>query len=61
MPVWTCAKNLDPTGIFINKDSIPGPSSPWSVAIPTELPGPNMKIKKLKRVFCKHVEIEQSL
>jgi hypothetical protein len=23
-----------------HQDSIPGPSSPWSVAIPTELPGP---------------------
>jgi hypothetical protein len=23
-----------------HRDSNPGPSSPWSVAIPTELPGP---------------------
>ena len=23
-----------------HRDSIPGPSSPWPVAIPTELPGP---------------------
>jgi hypothetical protein len=46
-PVWTCAKNLAPTGIFLlhksrctKQASIPGTSSPYSVAIPTKLPGP---------------------
>ena len=34
-PVWTGAENPAP-----HRDSIPGPSSPWPVAIPTELPGP---------------------
>ena len=33
-PVWTGAENLAP-----HWDSIPGPSSPYSVVIPTELPG----------------------
>ena len=32
-PVWTGAENL-----ASHRDSIPGPSSPWQVAIPTELP-----------------------
>ena len=32
---WTGAENLAP-----HRHSIPGPSSPWPVAIPTELPGP---------------------
>ena len=31
-PVWTGAENLAP-----HRDSIPGPSSPWRVAIPTTL------------------------
>jgi hypothetical protein len=35
-PVWTCMKNLAP-----HRDSIPGPSSPYPVAIPIELPGPH--------------------
>ena len=35
-PVWTGAENLVP-----NRGSIPGPSSPKAVAIPTELPGPD--------------------
>ena len=26
-----------------HRDSIPGPSSPYSVAVPTELPGPQYK------------------
>jgi hypothetical protein len=34
-PVWTGAENLVPY-----RDSIPGPFSPQTVAIPTELPGP---------------------
>ena len=34
-PVWTGAENLAP-----HRDSIPGPSSLYPVAIPTELPGP---------------------
>ena len=33
-PVWTGAENLAP-----HRDSIPGPSRPWPVTIPTELPG----------------------
>jgi hypothetical protein len=33
-PVWTGAENLTP-----HRDSIPGPSSLYQVAIPTELPG----------------------
>jgi hypothetical protein len=33
-PVWTGGKPRS------HWDSIPGPSSPWSVALPTELPGP---------------------
>ena len=33
-PVWTCAWNL-----ASHRDSIPGPSSPYPVAVPTELPG----------------------
>jgi hypothetical protein len=38
-------------------DSIPGPSSPWSVAIPTELPGPlkrwvGMLNIMLERITC---------
>ena len=35
-PVWTGAKNLAPY-----PDSIPGPPSPYPVAILTELPGPH--------------------
>ena len=34
-PVWTGAENLAP-----HWDLIPGPSSLWPVAIPTELLGP---------------------
>jgi len=34
-PVWTGAENL-----ASHRDSIPGPSSPYPVAIPTEPPGP---------------------
>jgi hypothetical protein len=34
-PVWTGAQNLAP-----HRDSIPGPSNPWPVAIQTELSGP---------------------
>ena len=34
-PVWTGAENL-----AHHRDSIPGPSSPQPVAIPTMLPGP---------------------
>jgi hypothetical protein len=34
-PVWTGVENLAP-----HQDSIPRPSSPQPVAIPTELPGP---------------------
>ena len=33
-PVWTGGKSRP------HRNSIPGPSSPWPVAIPTELPGP---------------------
>ena len=33
-PVWTGGKSRP------HRDSIPGPSSPQSVALPTELPGP---------------------
>jgi hypothetical protein len=33
-----------------NRDSIPGPSSPWPVAIPTELPSPFSYIRDFK--FC---------
>ena len=39
-PVWTGAENLAP-----HRDSIPGPSSPQRVAIPTEL-SPTNKLKK---------------
>ena len=35
-PVWTDGKSRP------HRDSIPGPSSPYSVAIPTELPGTNV-------------------
>ena len=35
-PVWTGGKSRP------HRNSIPGPSSPWSVAIPTELPGINL-------------------
>jgi hypothetical protein len=42
-PVWTGKKSRP------HRDSIPGPSSPLSVAIPTELPGPpNMVILTAK-------------
>jgi len=35
---------LDECGIFRpHRDSIPGPSSPWRVAIPTALPSPQLK------------------
>ena len=37
-PVWTGGKSRP------HRDSIPGPSSPQSVAIPTELPGPRFSI-----------------
>jgi hypothetical protein len=33
--------NLDGRKISPHRDSIPGPPSPYSVAIPTELPGPH--------------------
>ena len=36
--VWTSAENLAP-----QRDSIPGPSSPWRVAIPTELSRPTRR------------------
>ena len=38
-PVWTGAENLAP-----HRDSIPEPSSPQPVAIPTTLPGPRCSI-----------------
>jgi hypothetical protein len=35
---------LDECGKFRpHRDSIPGPSSPWRIAIPTALPGPQLK------------------
>jgi hypothetical protein len=43
--VWTGAENLVP-----HRDSIPGPSSPRSVAIPTELPGPQDSIKAASKI-----------
>ena len=40
---------LDGRKISPHRDSIPVPSSPWSVAIPTELPGPqNVDLCTLK-------------
>ena len=38
-PSWTGAENLAP-----HRDSIPGPSSPYAVAIPTTLPGPRKRV-----------------
>jgi hypothetical protein len=32
----------------LDRDSIPEPSSPWQVAIRTELPGPRVAINKVK-------------
>ena len=37
---------LDGRKISPHRDSIPGTSSPWSVAIPTELPGPQISSKE---------------
>jgi hypothetical protein len=34
---------LDGRKISPHRDSIPGPSSPQSVAIPTDLPGPHIR------------------
>ena len=57
-PVWTDAENL-----ASHQYSIPGPSSPQPVAIPTELPGPLLKAKligmkesvvELTRYFLNH-------
>ena len=42
-PVWTGAENLT-----AHQDSIPGPSSPYPVAIPTTLPGPLLPYGLLK-------------
>jgi len=37
---------LDRSGKFrLHRDSIPGPSSPYPVAIPTELPGPRHALR----------------
>jgi hypothetical protein len=46
-PVWTGAEYLPS-----HRDSIPGPSSPKSVAIPTEQPGPLRNSAGLLRKFC---------
>ena len=42
---------LDGRKISPHPDSIPGPSSPFSVAIPTELPGPKFQsyIRKINK------------
>jgi hypothetical protein len=49
-PVWTGAENL-----ASHRDSIPGPSSPYPVAIPTELPGPPFVVHHTKNlcVYCR--------
>ena len=47
---WTLAVERSATGICgkyrLNRNSIPGPSSPYRVAIPTELPGPVQWIRR---------------
>jgi hypothetical protein len=47
-PVWTCAKNLAPTGI-----RSPDRPARSSVAIPTELPGP---CNRVHNAFCFHLQ-----
>ena len=36
----------------LHRDSIPGPSSPQPVAIPTELPGPRIEINIYEKELC---------
>ena len=42
---------LDGRKISPHRDSIPGPSSPQSVAMPTELPGPHLRADKGKNLW----------
>ena len=51
-PVWTGAENLAP-----HRDSIPGPPSPWRVAIPTELSQPHISFRGLSLFCCAVVNI----
>ena len=39
-----------------HRDSIPGPSSPYPVAIPTELPGPPLYINSVENKLGKKEE-----
>jgi hypothetical protein len=39
-----------PPGFFFSGNSIPGSSSPYSVAIPTELPGPSQVLETMRTV-----------
>ena len=40
-PVWKSVENL-----ATHRDSIPGPSSPWLVAVPTELSRPTIVVNE---------------
>jgi hypothetical protein len=42
-----------------HRDSIPGPSSPWPVAIPTELPGPSIFVVSLYRYKSTNKGVEE--
>ena len=49
-PAWTVAENLAP-----HRDSIPGPSTPLPVVLPTTLPGsrnePSGGVKNMKQIL----------
>jgi hypothetical protein len=49
---WVVARaGLDRCGKSrLYRDSIPGPSSPYPVAIPTELPGPLCQRQRIKKI-----------